>query len=56
MTGGRKSELTAKTDDYSTVGEIGVKMTSTIRNHWRTMNWTFGKVIMKSQWSYACPW
>ena len=31
MTGGRKSELTAKTDDYSTVGEIGVKMTSTIR-------------------------
>ena len=31
MTGGRKSESTARIDDYSTVGEIGVKRTSTIR-------------------------
>ena len=28
---GRKSELTAEIDDYSIVGEIGIKMTSTIR-------------------------
>ena len=27
----RKSELTAEIDDYSIVGEIGIKMTSTIR-------------------------
>ena len=30
MTGGRKPELTAEIDDYSIVGEIGVKMTSTV--------------------------
>ena len=26
MAGGRKSSLTAEIDDYSTIGEIGVKM------------------------------
>ena len=30
MAGGRKSSLTAEIDDYSIVGEIGVKRTSTV--------------------------
>ena len=32
MTGGRKPELTAEIDDYSIVGEIGIKKTSSIGN------------------------
>ena len=53
MTGGRKSELTAKTDDYSTVGEIGVKRTSPVGN---LVNDSLAFVRLIKSADYAYDW
>ena len=50
---GRKSSLTAKIDNYSTGGEIGVKRTS---SRGTTENHHLEFIIIINSISYACHW